>query len=156
MFITIKSYIWIWNTKNPKVKTEHVHEMYVSFWMRQCSIKTKTKKWMCLIYNDTFSHKMHSRRLNLFASSTLSRLGFEMRQQKRFYTRSNSWLGLLTCFILFVLNKISVFISFENIRFLSLLLFSNRLSHKTYHLTFKSKIESSEYQLKYAKLKKIK
>ena len=71
---------------------------------------------MCLIYNDTFSHKMHLRRLNLFASSTLSRLGLKCVNKNGFYKRSNSWLSLLTtCFFLFVLNRFWIFVFFRTL-----------------------------------------
>ena len=88
--------------------------MFVSFWVRQCKHKNQDKKSMCLIYNDTFSHKMHLRRLNLFASSTLSRLGLKCVNKNGFYKRSNSWLSLLTtCFFLFVLNRFWIFVFFK-------------------------------------------
>ena len=87
----------------------------MSFLVRQCKHKNQDKKSMCLIYNDTFSHKMHLRRLNLFASYTLSRLGLKCVNKNGFYKRSNSWLSLLTtCFFLFVLNRFSIFVFFKS------------------------------------------
>ena len=115
MFITIKSThgSWIPGVSNNKFWTDN--KIFVSFWVRQCKHKNQDKKSMCLIYNDTFSHKMHLRRLNLFASSTLSRLGLKCVNKNGFYKRSNSWLSLLTtCFFLFVLNRFSIFVFFKS------------------------------------------